>query len=116
MKKPYIFYSDLYKENFLFMPGYTQKQINSLFKKLKIEDPPKVENCEGTTDFYDGFIVIWSKHKDKSQESILNLVHESVHAANLILDFKGIPISLENDETQAYLIEWIFENCYKVLK
>ena len=116
MKKAHTFYSDLYKEGFIFLPGFTQKQVNSLLKKFKVEDSVDIEGCDGLTVFCQNFVLIWSKHKDKSIESLSTLVHECVHAANMILDHKGIPMSLENDESQAYLVEWIFENCLKVLK
>lgn len=116
MKKATTFYSDLFKEGFVFLPGYTQKQVNTFLKRFKVEDSIEIEGCEGLTVFSQNFVIIWSKYKDKSIESLTTLVHESVHAANMILDHKGIPMSLENDESQAYLVEWIFENCYKVLK
>jgi hypothetical protein len=115
MKKAHLFYSDLYKENFVFMPGFTQKQVDSFTKKLKIESID-IEECEGKTMFCDGFVLIWSRYKDKSFESLSTLVHECIHASWMILDWKGIPVSLENDDTQAYLVEWILENCYKALK
>ena len=116
MKKINVFYSDIYKEGFVFFPGYTQKQLNLALKKLKIEEPIEIDGCDGQTIFCKDFVVIWSKHKDKSIESLSTLVHESVHAANMILDHKGIPMTLENDESQAYLVEWIFENCLRFLK
>jgi hypothetical protein len=115
MKKAHTFQSDLYKENFIFLPAFTQRQINSFTKNNKIE-PIDISSCEGQTICFNDFIVIWSKHKDRSIESLSTLVHECVHAANMILDHKGIPMSLENDESQAYLVEWLFENCLRALK
>lgn len=115
MKKVHAFYSDLYKENFIFLPAFSQKQVDTFTNKHKIE-PIDIEGCEGRTVFCDNFVLIWSRYKDKSFESLSTLVHECVHATNMILDHKGIPMSLENDESQAYLVEWIFENCFRVLK
>lgn len=115
MKKVHAFYSDIYKENFIFLPAFTQKQVNLFTKKQKI-DPIDISNCDGQTICSNDSIIIWSKFKDRSIESLSTLVHECVHAANMILDHKGIPMSLENDESQAYLVEWIFENCLRALK
>lgn len=39
------------------------------------------------------------------------IVHESVHAANRILLNKGIIADFDNDEAQAYLVDWIFDQC-----
>jgi hypothetical protein len=116
MKKPFMFHSDIYRENFLFLPAYTQKQVNNALKKLKATELIDISGCDGQTVFCADFVVIWSKHKDKSVESLSTLVHECVHAANMVLDHKGIPMNLENDESQAYLVEWLFENCLRALK
>lgn len=35
------------------------------------------------------------------------VAHESLHIANYILYDRGISISTENDETQAYLLSWV---------
>ena len=44
------------------------------------------------------------------------IVHESVHIANFIFNNTGIQPSLTNDEVQAYLTGWIFEQINKQLK
>lgn len=44
------------------------------------------------------------------------VVHESVHIVNFIFKNTGIELSLTNDETQAYLTGWIFEQIDKQLK
>lgn len=41
------------------------------------------------------------------------LAHEALHATNKILDKRGIKSDFENDEAQAYLLEWIMEECIK---
>lgn len=37
------------------------------------------------------------------------IVHESVHIVNMIFNICGVQLDLENDETQAYLTQYIFK-------
>lgn len=44
------------------------------------------------------------------------IVHESFHLSNIIMRSVGIKPDLNNDEAQAYLLTYIFENIKKLLK
>ena len=37
------------------------------------------------------------------------IAHEAVHAVNNIFKSRGIKLDINNDELQAYLTEWVFE-------
>lgn len=39
------------------------------------------------------------------------LVHECVHMAQYILDYKGIPTDVDNTEVVAYLTDYLFKEC-----
>ena len=43
------------------------------------------------------------------------IVHETVHLVNAIFMFKGITPTVTNDETQAYLTEYIFYKLTEIL-
>lgn len=43
------------------------------------------------------------------------IVHESVHLCSNIYDIHGIKPDIHNDEPQAYLTEWLYEQIEKVL-
>ena len=43
------------------------------------------------------------------------IAHESLHATNIILENATIQASYENDEAQAYLLQWVVNMCYKAL-
>jgi len=47
-------------------------------------------------------------------EVVATIVHEAVHACNTIFINKGVKLDLRNDETQAYLTDWITKQVYKV--
>lgn len=63
--------------------------------------------AQGLVEFLaeDKAIVIYTETIDKGL-----LVHESVHAANVLFKEIGHALDLDNDEPQAYLVEWIFNN------
>lgn len=44
------------------------------------------------------------------------IAHESLHAANFILDYVGVKADYDNDEPQAYLLEWIVNQSTEFLK
>lgn len=44
------------------------------------------------------------------------IAHEVVHLVNYIFDHNGIELDLKNDEAQAYLTGWIFEQISKYIK
>ena len=52
----------------------------------------------------------------KGIPSTSTMVHESVHLANSILKYRGIKSSHLNDEAQAYLVEWIFEQAEEFIE
>lgn len=44
------------------------------------------------------------------------IAHEIVHLSNMIMEDRDIKPDYNNDESQAYLVEWLTESVYKVLK
>lgn len=43
------------------------------------------------------------------------ITHEAVHIVNHIFNRVGIKLDSYNDEAQAYLTQWAFDECYKFL-
>lgn len=81
------------------------KKIN---KKYNFELEPHVDGCV--------FNMI-SDSKDHSEFHICFLgkpsnsliVHEVIHLVNSIYKYRHVELDLDNDEPQAYLAEWLFE-------
>lgn len=67
------------------------------------------DNDDGTTWKKRGIIYMWVRRKNDYP----SLAHECIHAANYGLKARGVKISTSNDETLAYLVEWLFERCMK---
>jgi hypothetical protein len=44
------------------------------------------------------------------------IVHEAVHIVNMLFQKKGIYYDLDNDEIQAYMVEYIFNEIKKILE
>ena len=49
------------------------------------------------------------------QTTLRTIVHECVHMAQYILDNKGIGTGIDNTETLAYLVDYLFSEVVKVL-
>ena len=105
---------DIYNRNFLICIGSTREEIEAAisehFDGEKIEYD--VTNCLGRCehvirDNRGDLIVMYFRHADGSLKSMGTAVHESVHAANFMYIYLGIKPDPDNDEPQAYLIDWI---------
>lgn len=52
-------------------------------------------------------------NKNKISQRVI--AHECVHIVNYIFKEKGIKLDLNNDEPQAYLMDWVFNEVNKTL-
>ena len=105
-KKPHHFYCELYFQNFYFCPGWKRQELNEYFG-VQID-----EYAKGVTLATGNGIIIWIE----SPKYLGALCHEAVHAAKFLFVQKGVIASNDNDEPLAYLVQFIFENCYKKIK
>lgn len=55
----------------------------------------------------DGFVQYVAAFREQPKNSII--AHESVHLVNLLFKTIGAKLDINNDELQAYLTEWFFE-------
>ena len=53
---------------------------------------------------------------DRKAISNAIVAHETVHIVNKVFQYNGVQLDLENDEPQAYLTSYIFEQIEKVIK
>lgn len=121
----------MYKELRCSVPIYKTQLIivntdkASKLKKYELDDYYEGMNIYASThnqslkngNRYGCRIVIVFNTKLLPKNIITGVVaHESLHASNFIFDRKGIEVDRENDEPQAYLIQWIANKCYKLLK
>jgi hypothetical protein len=107
-RKALCFQSDLYHQDFLYLHKWPLKAVEEIMGPLG-------ENCGGAADMKDGIIYIWVNPAFKSGIAG-RLSHEAVHAANFVLGSRGVVVSAKDDEAQAYLVQWIFDHCYKLVK
>ena len=103
---------EIYSKTIHFFKGKSMsKLITKAQKKLNIKlDSERSYNglLIGLQD--SNIAILLESKKDKVFEDSV-LMHECNHAAFLILDSKGIPISLNNDETFCYLSQYLFRKC-----
>lgn len=105
MKKPKHWYCELYRFNVYYCVRWYPAEISEyMFKMYGLEKD--YAKLGGTCLLLnDPIVVIWTHPTDKDRSF---LVHECVHAANIILSQRGVQPSYGNDEAQAYLAEIIF--------
>ena len=58
----------------------------------------------------DGELYIWLS----STTTRGTLAHECLHLANRIINAKGMTATTTDDETQAYLLGWLFDKLYPI--
>lgn len=89
--------------------------INNNFKA--VSDKYKLELPE---EYHSGFDALVNQFYTKNgcpvyyvilDETIKDgtIVHESKHIVNRIFKDRGIELDLDNDETECYLLEWVFQ-------
>lgn len=102
-KKPKWFYCELYKVNFHCFLGWSESDF--------LEYAGKHYNYKSEISYADAKClclnnsdqVIWTRRK----RPIPEITHEAVHASVNILDMRGVKYNYENDESLAYLVEYI---------
>jgi hypothetical protein len=108
MKKYFKFTQDLYHQDFGFLTGWKRSEILEYFEV----DVSGVS--AGVAFVKNGVIYIWIK--DIKLDTLEYLTHECLHAANFLFAQRGQEISVKNDEAQAYLVQWIFAQCFACIK
>lgn len=78
---------------------YKTKSLKD-FGAVTIKDESKYRNYVVAFEYFDGSII----------------AHEIVHIINYIYSDCGIELDRVNDENQAYLTGWLFNEIYKFLK
>lgn len=108
-KVPAHFYCDLFGANVYFFVGWSEKDfVDYLSKNYK--QTAEINDSNGLTKqiIYKGtpLVLVWVRGGKRLQTT---LVHEAVHAANLILYVAGVRPSFINDELQAYYVARLYK-------
>lgn len=101
------------------IPLYTGKLIIiQLEEKENMSDVAKKYNINYDVSNYDGMAFIENQNyiiafgKNTSYSIV---AHESLHAVSYIFDAHNMVMDCKNDESIAYLLEWIVEECHKFI-
>lgn len=63
-----------------------------------------------------GYVIVLNFDNDFRKINNGTISHEALHACHFIADYVGIRPDFDNDEVLAYLIDWITDEIYKMLK
>jgi hypothetical protein len=108
-KIPAYFYCELFGSSVYFFVGWAQNDFVDYMKKnYNVET--EINDSNGLTKqiIYKGtpIILVWVR---AGKRLTATLVHESVHAANMILYVAGVRPSFVNDELQAYYVARLYK-------
>ena len=109
---------EYYSETLVFCTGCTAGQlIKHLEKKYQVpkyamSDLKKHSKTVGFAHHTNDLFILWYR----TPEDFSTLIHELYHICTKLFDYKGIPISLENDETMAYYMGYWISKIVTVLK
>lgn len=62
-----------------------------------------------------GFVVLLNLDNDYRKTHHGTIAHEAIHATNMLLDSRGVLADFNNDEAQAYLLEWVVDEIYRFI-
>lgn len=87
-----------------------EKEHEELAEMFDIE-LDHLDFCGWAEGFEQEHLIIINKARhDNVKEMLTTIVHESFHISNFILKRVGINPDVNNDEAQAYLLDYIFES------
>lgn len=115
--RPYWFYCELYHHNFYFCPAFTREELAAaIFNNFQLDYP--IGDCAAggsciVVEMDDGRAGTFIWVDDPKQLDVL--VHECVHAANDLLNKRGIRFDADNDEPYAYYVQYLFNKCREFL-
>lgn len=85
-------------------------EYNKKIKELGYNDNAVFATGNGKFWSQDNFCVMWIN--DLSNKGLI--IHELSHYCFYVMNRKGIPINVENDEVFAYMIEYMFNKLSKL--
>lgn len=100
-------YANPYPHKVYLFRGAKLDEVRKVLKRLKLPNlvdfPDSMDvRIDGKTSYNGNDIVVWTAHKN-----VTTLVHELAHTAFCILNDCGVEISHKNDESFAYLQEFL---------
>ena len=73
----------------------------------------EIEECSAHVSFSEENKALYVVF-DKNKMTPSLIVHETVHIVNRLFIFKGVELDAKNDETQAYLTEYVFDKLTEI--
>ncbi|WP_137905400.1 hypothetical protein [Chryseobacterium sp. 2VB] len=89
------------------------KNVNSIYQNRLQWDRPADERDEAFVfdDCHDGYSKYVVCFRDRPKNSVIT--HECVHLVNKLFKDRGQKLDIENDEAQAYMTGWFFDQIEK---
>ena len=63
----------------------------------------------------DGYYIILNPKNRYRKIYAGTIAHEALHVTSFLFDNRGLKLDMNNDEAQAYLLEWIVDKVFEVI-
>lgn len=111
--KPKVIHVPIYDGKLYVYRATNKKQLKRLCKKYSLSYEDALQ-CRAFVFIPRGSCSTWCAiFRD---DDIPYIIHECVHLSNMIFKDRGITPDLDNDEPQAYLLEFLFKKVKNCLK
>ena len=122
MKKKKLLKEPIFKTETLYLIGYSHEELSKELEKRGLEiDKDYFKNADGGAitemDLDEPLRCIWIRDSKITPELLGTLAHEITHHVLRILDWKGIPVTVQYnaDETMAYLVDYYMRNAISLI-
>jgi len=91
---------------------FSKEEIEEVKKKYQVS---KIEEYDAVTLYYDRsskWIILF--HKDRITPGII--AHEAKHLLNLIFQYNGLRLDLDNDEAECYFLGWLVNRIHEAVR
>ena len=92
----------------------------------KYKDLKKINDSLGYNEFAESIYgkSFWNSEtnrfrmflRDDTEITAGTIAHECKHIVNFIFEARGIKLDLDNDEAECYLLEWLVDKIYSIIK
>lgn len=90
------------------------KNMKDISKMYNLDTLHGFDACMFRNPDKNGYSKYVLAFENKTTHNII--AHECMHFVNNVFEDRGISPDVENDEPQAYLLGWVVEQCYKIVK
>lgn len=108
-----VYHIDVYDRDLIIIDSDDMDYVNGLLSDHEATPNSIGEVLMDKHGEYYGIYMIFNSKEENFKPSVI--AHEAVHGAMCLFEYIGYRPHVRNDETLAYLVEWIFEQAFNYI-